>query len=106
MATLKRIEKIVRENAFDEKKKKPGSKFNPVLALIGLRITRPRNIIPLVASRRDQNEKFLVVRDSTHKRYVSRNCSEKCVLSDYSHYSCTIGSDWSETAVSAYINCS
>ena len=41
MATLKRIEKIVRENAFDEKKKRPGLKFNPGLALIGLRTTGP-----------------------------------------------------------------
>ena len=28
----KRIEKIIRESAFDEKKKKPGLKFNPRLA--------------------------------------------------------------------------
>ena len=41
MATLKRIEKIVRENAFDEKKKRPGLKFNPGLALIGLRTPGP-----------------------------------------------------------------
>ena len=34
-----RIEKIVRENAFDEKKKRLGLKFNPGLALIGLRTT-------------------------------------------------------------------
>ena len=39
MTTLKRIEKIVRENAFDEKNKRPGLKFNPGLALIGLRTT-------------------------------------------------------------------
>ena len=41
MATLKRIEKIVRENAFDEKKKRPGLKFNPGLEPIGLRTTGP-----------------------------------------------------------------
>ena len=35
----KRIEKIIRESAFDEKKKKPGLKFNPRLALTGLRTT-------------------------------------------------------------------
>ena len=35
----KRIEKIIRENAFDEKKKKPVLKFNPRLALTGLRTT-------------------------------------------------------------------
>ena len=34
-----RIEKIIRESAFDEKKKKPGLKFNPRLALTGLRTT-------------------------------------------------------------------
>ena len=32
---LKRIEKIIRENAFEQKKKKPRSKINPGLALIG-----------------------------------------------------------------------
>ena len=37
--TLKRIEKIIRQNAFDKKKKKPGLKSNPRLALIGLRAT-------------------------------------------------------------------
>ena len=42
MVTLKRIEKIVRENAFDEKKKIPGLKFNPGLTLIGLQTTGPR----------------------------------------------------------------
>ena len=42
MVTLKRIEKIVRENAFDEKKKRPGLKFNPGLTLIGLQTTGPR----------------------------------------------------------------
>ena len=41
LVTLKRIEKIVRENAFDERKKRPGLKFNPRLALIGLRTTGP-----------------------------------------------------------------
>ena len=41
MATLKRIDKIVRENAFDEKKERPGLKFNPGFALIGLRTTAP-----------------------------------------------------------------
>ena len=32
---LKRIQKIIWENAFKEKKKKPEFKFNPGLALIG-----------------------------------------------------------------------
>ena len=36
---LKRIEKIVRENAFEQKKKKPRLKFNLGLMLIGLRTT-------------------------------------------------------------------
>ena len=30
------------ENTFEQKKKKPGLKFNPVLALIGLQTTGPR----------------------------------------------------------------
>ena len=37
----KRREKIIRENAFGQQKKKPGLKFNPGLALIGLRTTGP-----------------------------------------------------------------
>ena len=32
---------IILENAFDQKKKKPGLGFNPGLELIGLRITGP-----------------------------------------------------------------
>ena len=69
MATLKRMEKIVQENAFDEKKKRPGLKFNPGLALIGLRTTGPwihaSNIIcrvrggvgPLLIGERPRNAK-------------------------------------------------
>ena len=30
------------QNTFEQKKKKPGLKFNPVLALIGLQTTGPR----------------------------------------------------------------
>ena len=41
MDSLKRIEKIVREDDFDEKNKKAGLKFNPGLALVGLRTTGP-----------------------------------------------------------------
>ena len=41
LATLKRIEKSFLENAFDEKNKRPGLKFNPGLALISLQTTRP-----------------------------------------------------------------
>ena len=40
MDVLKSIDKIIRENAFDQKKKKPELKFNLGLAL-GLRITGP-----------------------------------------------------------------
>ena len=35
------IEKIIRESAFDKKKKKPGLKFNQGLALTGVRTTGP-----------------------------------------------------------------
>jgi len=38
----KKIEKIIRESAFDKKKKKPGLKFNPGLALTRVRTTGPR----------------------------------------------------------------
>ena len=44
MDTLKRIEKIIGESAFDKKKKKPGLKFNPGLALTGARTTGPWRI--------------------------------------------------------------
>ena len=40
----KKIEKIIRESAFDKKKKKPGLKFNPGLALTGVRTTGPWSI--------------------------------------------------------------
>ena len=33
------MEKIIRESAFDKKKKKPGLEFNPGLVLIGVRTT-------------------------------------------------------------------
>ena len=41
---LKRVENIIRGNAVDQKKKKAGLKFNPGLALIGLRTTGPSAI--------------------------------------------------------------
>ena len=37
----KKIQKIIRENAFELKKKKSGLKFNPMLALISLQTTGP-----------------------------------------------------------------
>ena len=43
MDGLKRTEKIIPENSFEQKKKKPGLKFKPGLALIGLRTTGPRH---------------------------------------------------------------
>ena len=39
------IEKIIRESAIDKKKKKPRLKFNPGLALTGVRTTGPRFFI-------------------------------------------------------------
>ena len=39
---LKRREEIIRENTFEQKKKKPGLKFNPGLVVIGLQTTGPR----------------------------------------------------------------
>ena len=38
------IEKIIRENAFEEKKKKPRIKFNPRLELNGVQTTGPSTI--------------------------------------------------------------
>ena len=55
MDALKRIHKIIRENAFELKIKKSGLKFKTGLALIGLRTTGPRilgstsNIFPDLA---------------------------------------------------------
>jgi len=40
MEALKR-EKIIQENAFEQKKKKTGLKFNPGLVLISLQTTGP-----------------------------------------------------------------
>ena len=40
----KKIEKIIPEGAFDKKKKKPGLKLNPGLALTRVRTTGPRVI--------------------------------------------------------------
>ena len=41
---LKGVENIIRGSAVDQKKKKAGLKFNPGLALIGLRTTGPSAI--------------------------------------------------------------
>ena len=38
---LKKKEKIIRESAFDKKKKKPGLNFNPGLVLTSVRTTGP-----------------------------------------------------------------
>ena len=46
---LKRIEKIILKNAFQQKKKKLGLKFNPGLALTGFRTTGPRNVTDIKA---------------------------------------------------------
>ena len=46
LAILKRIEKIVQENAFDEKKKRPRLKFNPGLALIDFEQLGPEKYFP------------------------------------------------------------
>ena len=44
----KNIEKIIRESAFDIKKKKPGLKFNPGLALTSVGTTGP-SIITVIS---------------------------------------------------------
>ena len=44
----KKIEKIIRESAFDKKKKKPRLKFNPGLALIGVQTTGPRCVTSII----------------------------------------------------------
>ena len=60
---LKRIEKIILKNAFGQKKKKPGLKFNPGLAVIGLRTTGPfregreRLVSPLPLNHRNKWKK-------------------------------------------------
>ena len=41
----KKIDKIIRESAFEKKKKKPGLKFNPGLGLTGIRTTGPRSLL-------------------------------------------------------------
>ena len=44
MDALKGIDKIIRKNAFDQKKKKAELKFNLGSALIGFQITGPRTL--------------------------------------------------------------
>ena len=59
----KKIEKIIQENAFDKKKKKPRLKFNPGLALTGVRTTRPWRLglwAPLVARFKSTSTKVLI----------------------------------------------
>ena len=41
IGSVKGMEKIILENVYKQKKKKPGLKFNPGLALIGLWTTGP-----------------------------------------------------------------
>ena len=59
MNTLKRIEKIIRESAFDNKKKKAGLKFNPGLVLTGVRTTEPRSSKGNQGNRGQANWKML-----------------------------------------------
>ena len=59
----KKIEKIIQENAFDKKKKKPGLKFNPGLALTGVRtagLWRLGLRAPLVARVKSTSPKVLI----------------------------------------------
>ena len=59
----KKIEKIIQENAFDKKKKKPRLKFNPGLALTGVRTTGPWRLglrAPLVARFKSTSPKVLI----------------------------------------------
>ena len=45
----KELEKIIRENAFEQERKKPGLEFNSGVALIGLPTTGPRIVKQRVA---------------------------------------------------------
>jgi len=57
------MEKIIRENAFEQKKKKPGWKFNTGLAVIGLQTAGPRPlVIALPAHLRHQSLAFFLLR--------------------------------------------
>ena len=60
----KKIEKIIRESAFDKKKRNPGLKFNPELAL-----TRLSNNWALIS-----NQFLLVSASWTVKEWVWRMC--------------------------------
>ena len=57
----KRREEITLENTFEQKKKQPGLKFNPGLALIGLRTTGPWTIERSVTSRYQGNSHVCIV---------------------------------------------
>ena len=57
---LKRVENIIRGNAVEQKKKKAGMKFNPGLALIGLRTTGPSAIPGFVTTEKKTYDLYLV----------------------------------------------
>ena len=79
---LRRREKIIRENAFKQNKKKPGLKFNAGLALIGLQTTGPRtplNIITIInqfkrwgTSRVGNCQKTLLIENLWKKDFVKK----------------------------------
>ena len=50
MDTLERIQKITRDSGFDEKKKKPGLKFNPGSVLTGVQTTGPCSLLPMIVA--------------------------------------------------------
>ena len=99
MDVLKRIEKIIRENAFEQNKKKPGLKFNPGLALIGLRTTGPTDVYAqqfYTAVYIDYNQErilsSLVTISVTTKFYLSKShyqdlkCDCKLALRSFTQY--------------------
>ena len=92
---LKRREKIIRENAFEQKREKPGWKFNPGLALIGLRTSGPRTLSTLVVAWRPfpwsgnfqmSYKKHVVIAGPFHTRmnYIGMVTGNKCRGSGYS----------------------
>ena len=71
LKAVKRIQKIIRENTSDIKKKISRLKFNPGLALTGLRTTFPRFNLDGKTKRTQSNELINKIKRNAPHRFFS-----------------------------------
>lgn len=74
LKAIKRIQKIIRENTSEIKKKISRFKFNPGLALIGLRTTFPRfnlNVCGIKTKRNESNELINKIKRNAPHRFFN-----------------------------------